>query len=440
MKIKIEEALWSNLRTSLFHRKDVESAAVLFGEPLKTPTGVVVAIREAHIVPDAAYAIRRMDQISIDPIVMNRLTRPAQDRGMSVFTIHTHPGASEAWFSQADDVGDARLLPSLQCRIPDVPHGSIVMVGNGDAVARVAGEKYGFEETPLQIVGRTLRFLDGNTGESEAWFERQELALGAWGQSQLRRMRVGIIGLGGIGSLVALQLGHLGIGELVLMDGDLVEPSNVSRIAGATPKDAGVSYKVDVAARYAGSHGLVQRVETHRTFLGPDGIPVLGSCDVVISCVDRQIPRALLNRAAYAFHLPVIDLGTAFRVDTTGRIVGDAGRVVVIGPGRPCLGCWGHLDPAALRIESLSPKEREEEILAGYIDGAVEPQPSVIAFNGMVASAGVIELLRLITGFAGVDSPPQRLAFSFSEGTVRRNQLGGHANCHICGNRSRNSK
>jgi hypothetical protein len=50
-----------------------------------------------------------------------------------------------------------------------------------------------------------------------------------------------------------------------------------------------------------------------------------------------------------------------------------------------------------------------------------------------VASAGVVEVLRLATGFAGVESPPLRLAFSFTEGTVRRNTLRLHRECTICG-------
>src|SRR4029079_18223295 len=113
------------------------------------------------------------------------------------------------------------------------------------------------------------------------------------------------------------------------------------------------SHKVDVAARYARALGLVRQVECHRAFLGTDYDPLLASCDLIMSCVDRQTPRAILNRVAYRSLVPVIDLGTVFRVDARGTIIGDAGRVVFVGPGRPCHACWGHLDPHALRIESL---------------------------------------------------------------------------------------
>jgi hypothetical protein len=128
-----------------------------------------------------------------------------------------------------------------------------------------------------------------------------------------------------------------------------------------------------------------------------------------------------------------VDLGVAFRVDESSKIIADAGRVVVVGPGRPCLACWGHLDPDELRREAQSEEDRARDAAAGYLQGAQEAQPSVMAFNTHVAGAGVIEVMRLATGFAGTDSPPLRMAFSFADGTVRRNTLADGRRCKICG-------
>lgn len=432
VKIRIPEALWIPLCERLLINRDVETAGLCLGETIESSSGPVVVIREAFSLPDEAYRIRRRDQLSIDPVAFNRLTRRARDLGWSVFTVHTHPGASEPWFSMADDAGDARLMPSIRDQIPGAIHGSLVLVEGGRAIAR------GFEDAAphpldLHIVGRTLDRPDLRGGPSEAWFARQELALGAHGQARLRDLRVAVVGLGGIGSLVSMQLAHLGVREIVLIDGDIVDASNLSRIVGATKEDVGRTTKVGVAARYAESLGLTGRVESHAEYLSSTHAAVLAGCDLIVSGVDRQMPRAMLNRLAYRHAVRLIDLGTVFRVGGTGTIIGDAGRVVVVGPGNPCLGCWGHLDPHALRIESLSQEQREAEENAGYIEGASEAQPSVIAFNASVAGAGVIEVLRFATAFAGADAPPMRLAFSFGEGTVRRNALAGDRRCEICG-------
>jgi len=433
MKLKIAEYQWAPLCEQLLARQDVETAGLLFGDPVATPSGTVIAVRQAMVLPADAYRIRRHDQLSIDPIAMNRLMRPARESGQSVITIHTHPGASAPWFSAADDAGDARLMPSLSRQIPGVPHGSMVLVNDGAAVARMFDSHASCEAIALQIVGRVLAGAEHFDNTSEPWFSRQALALGAHGQSRLRRLRIAVVGLGGIGSMVSMQLAHLGIGELVLLDGDLVEVSNLSRIAGATKDDIGRSYKVDVAARYAKDVGLVEHVEVHREFVSGEHEALLGGCDIVLSCVDRHTPRAMLNRLAYRYLVPVVDLGTVFRVDAvSGRVTGDSGRVVVLGPGRPCLACWGHIDPHALRVEALSVENRESEVAEGYIQNAVEAQPSVVAFNTMVASAGVVEVVRLATSFAGEATPPLRLAFSFGEGTVRRNFLAPNSGCSIC--------
>ncbi len=144
---------------------------------------------------------------------------------------------------------------------------------------------------------------------------------------------------------------------MVLADDDLVEKSNISRIVGATLADVGHP-KVTVAARYAARLGVNVHA-LRRAVRTADDAAILCSCDVVFSCVDRQVPRAILNRFAYEACVPVIDLGTVFRVDANGVVTGDGGRVVLVGPGRPCLACAGILDPERLRVEQLSSAELE---------------------------------------------------------------------------------
>lgn len=431
MKLRIAETAWEALKAQLLARADVETAGILLGRHVGTGAANAIAVEHSFALPDEAYRVRRRDQISIDPVALNRLTRPARDHGLSIFTIHTHPGAREAWFSAADDAGDSRLMPSLNCQVPRVPHGSLVLASSGAVAARAFAPTGQISDVDFQVVGRTTMGSATRPVRTESWHARQELALGAGGQARLRHLRVAVVGLGGIGSVVVMQLAHLGVGELVLVDGDVVESSNVSRIVGARPDDVGKA-KVGVAARYASDLGFVRHVECVGQFLSPQHEALFASCDIVVSCVDRMTPRALLNRWAYRHLVPVVDLGVAFRVDGSDKIVADAGRVVVIGPERPCLACWGHLDPVELRREAQSEEDRARDVAAGYLEGVEEPQPSVMAFNTHVAGAGVIEVMRLATGFAGTDSPPLRMSFSFTDGTVRRNALAGTHRCKIC--------
>ena len=437
MKIRLLHSQWAPFASALCSRQDVESAGVLLAERL--PGSETLLVRDLLLVPDDGYLVRRRDQLRVDPVVFNRLVRPARDRGWSVFTVHTHPGTERPWFSVADDAGDARLIPSLFAQMPG-PHGSLVIAGNSGAFAARVWTMPTGESVPvgMRIIGQTLQVYPPTVGPasdgSDVWFARQRLALGADGQAVLRALHVAIVGLGGTGSVVLTQLAHLGVGRLTLVDGDRVEASNVSRVVGATRRDAGTAMKVDVAARYVEQLDMGTDMRVVRGVLGADVPPdALADCDVVVSCVDAHTPRALLNRLAYARSIPLIDLGSVFRVDEYGRVVAGAGRVVVVGPGRPCLACWGHLDPTRLRIEALSSKDRAELAAEGYVQGADVPQPSVIAFNTVVSGAAVVELLRLVTAFAGADDAPLRLSFDFITGSVRRNRLAGSVSCRTCG-------
>jgi len=432
MHIRVDERQWANLSSSLLAEKHLESAGILLGEVIGTGAERVIAVRETKLVPDDGYEIRRPDQLRISPLTLNRLVRPARERGWSVLTIHTHGAQSPPQFSWADDQGDARLMPSFSSLIPGVPHGSMVLSSTGEVTARLFDGHADPAFVGISVVGRRLQRLVRAEEFDEPWFHRQRLALGGAGQAQLRRLRVAVVGAGGIGSVVAIELCHLGVGELLLVDGDVLEASNVSRVLASRVADVSRMPKVDLAARYIVESGLPVRVQVIEEPLNEHNVEALATADVILSCVDRHRPRALLNRLAYRALVPVIDTGTAFRIGVAGQLTGAAGRVVVVGPGRPCLNCWGHISPDALRVEALPQEERQALAAEGYVSGADVPEPSVVAFNAAVASHAVIELMRLVTGFAGADDPPDRLAFSFADGTVRRNRLAERHPCAIC--------
>lgn len=433
MNLRVIESQWNAFIDGLRARTEVETAGIILAERLRG--GEVLLARHMIEIPPEGYLIRRRDHVRLDPVTFNRLIRPGRDRGLSVVTVHTHPGTTHPWFSTADDNGDARLMPSLFNQMPG-PHGSVVIAGEtGLAAGRVWSEHGEKTELGIRIVGRTINIFQSMNSPSEdvPWFDRQRIALGKAGQEALSGLHVAIVGMGGTGSVAFLQLGHLGVRRITVIDGDRVEASNVSRILGATADDAGRTWKVEVAARYAECLGIGTEVRCLRGHLGKDVSPEeIEGCDLVLSCVDRHLPRALLNRLSYEKAVLLIDMGIAFRVDAEGRVTTGSGRVVVIGPGRRCLACWGHIDPNRIRIESLSESDRAREVANGYIDGVEIPQPSVVAFNTAVAGAAVVEFMRLVTAFAGADDPPNRLSFDFESGTVRRNCLSQDHDCQIC--------
>lgn len=431
MKLRVLESEWRPFINELCSRTDVETAGIILAERLHG--GSVLLARHLSVIPDTAYTIRQNDRIRIDPVALNRLIRPARDRGLSILTIHTHPEADVPWFSVADDAGDSVLMPSLLTQMHG-PHGSIVIAGNTQAAcARVWTTAENVVPINLHVIGQTMQVLSPDIMlKQDKWFDRQRLALGEAGQHILRHLHVAVVGLGGTGSVTFSQLVHLGVDRITVIDGDRVENTNISRIFGATAADANVTWKVDVAARYAQSVGIGTKVNTIRGYLGKDVDPkVLDDCDAMFSCVDAHLPRALLNRLSYEKAILLFDMGSAFRIQE-GIVTAGSGRVVIVGPERPCLACWGHIDASQVHIESLDHDERTKQEAEGYISGANVPQPSVMAFNTQLSGAAVTEFVRCVTKFSGVENPPSRLGFDFSNGTVSRNRLSGGGGCRIC--------
>lgn len=431
--LRILEPAWQRLQQALWERSDVESGALLLAEQGGDADHAWFAVREVIPIPEAGYRQRRADFMEIDPIWMNSQCAQARRARLSVFTVHTHLTDAPAWFSWADDQGDSRLMPALLHQMPENLHGSL-NVTTSDATARVFRDGT-FKPARISVVGAGLVHYPVPHIGLQKSHSRQALALGGDGQEKVAALRVGVVGLGGTGSVVSVLLARLGVRDVVLVDGDHIEDTNLSRILGSSPDDvAADQLKTSVARREFSCLDTAANVESVPDMLSDEsGLAALTDCDVIFSCVDKLLPRAVLNRFAYASLVPVIDMGSAFRVDDSGKIVSQGGKVVIIGPGRPCLWCWGDLDAERIRVEGLPPEERLAEARDGYITGADEPQPSVITFNASLAAAAVTEMLRMVTEFASAETPTQRLNFNFALGTVTRARRAPNSSCRFCG-------
>jgi len=431
--IKFSEDLWSTLVGSLWARHDVETAAAILVKSIVANGATTLVVREVHALDEPSYRARRRDFLELSPSWINDRCREGRARGLGVLTVHTHLHEGRPAFSWADDQGDARLLPAMQARVGPAATGSIV-VSRDDATSRVLADGV-LAPARLTVAGRRFHVFPRHVASVSEDHARQALALGARGQAALADLRVGIVGLGGTGSIVHMLLRHLGVKVILAMEHDLLESSNKSRVVGSRSTDpAGAITKIALAERVTREiQGDEARLTVFESALVDEGgAHELASCDLVFSCVDRLLPRALLNSLAYEAALPIIDMGSAFRVDDAGNVVSQGGKVAIVGPGHPCLWCWGDLDSDRLRAEALSAAERQSLAAEGYVEGAPTPQPAVIAFNAQLAAAAVTEAMRLVTGFTGSADPPDRLNFDFSKGTVTRARAQRRAACPFC--------
>jgi molybdopterin/thiamine biosynthesis adenylyltransferase len=256
-------------------------------------------------------------------------------------------------------------------------------------------------------------------------FDRSVRAFGAEGQAMLASLSVGVIGVGGIGSIVAEQLAHLGVRKLLLLDSDSLEETNLNRVVGASRRDIGRP-KVEVTA------DMIQRINSEAetsarvadVMLNSDARQLL-SCDFLFCCTDSHGSRAVINQLAYQYLIPTIDIGVRVQAQL-GKIRSMTGRIQMLSPGLPCLVCHNLLDPEEVRRDLLSEEARAHD---PYIVGAVEPQPAVISLNGTVASLGITMMLSAVVG---LPVPARHQLVLFNRGVVRVAASEPLPQCVVC--------
>jgi molybdopterin-synthase adenylyltransferase len=414
---------FSTLRAALLRDQPRESAAILLAEHVPVSDGSIFLVRQVLVVPPQ-FARASEYQIDIAPEFIARALKTARIDGTSVFFAHSHPFATRAQFSAQDDQGEEVLLPTMFQRAGGRPHGALVLT-ESDVTARLYRSPHEVSEAVRVVENARILSSQGGSGDLDLTQDRTVRALGLEAQRRLRQLRVGVVGLGGTGSVVVQELAHLGVGAFVLLDPDVVDATNLNRLVGSSQASVGVA-KVDVArsmVRTIRSDSSVEAVRGDVRF-ERDARRLL-DMDLIFCCTDSHGSRAVLNQFAYQYFVPVIDMGV--RIDAReGEIDGVVGRVQALAPGLACLVCEGLLDSEQVRRDLLDDAERERD---PYIVGALEPQPAVISINSVVGSLAVTMFLAITCGFP-LDARHQM--FLAHRGVVRTVTATPNAGCFVC--------
>ncbi|OIT12634.1 hypothetical protein BL243_23085 [Ralstonia solanacearum] len=431
-RIVMLEPQLQELRQRLFDRPETEGAAFLLCGQSVSEDVVKLLVHTVVPIRDEDFLRREKYGLSISSAALARIAKLAKYESLSVIFAHSHPeGMAE--FSEQDDREEDRLLPFLQARVPARIHGTIVLTEHG-----IQGRLYTPERViadKIIVVGDRFRsWTPHRAHEAEPFFDRQVRAFGPDIQRLLRRLRVGIVGVGGTGSAVAEQLCRLGVGHLRLFDGDSFAGTNVNRVYGTKLGDEDQP-KAELAKKHLTSIGLgtaVEVVPQHITYEA--AAEALRDCDLIFGCTDKELPRAILVQLAMRYSIPVFDLGVL--IDSREGLISSVhGRVTTLLPGEACLFCRGRITADTIRIEALSKEDRQRQIADGYAPELEEPAPAVIAFTTATASAAVMELLHRLTGFMGKDRCSSEVLLAFDQTRLRTNRLAPREGC-ICEDRS----
>jgi hypothetical protein len=338
------------------------------------------------------------------------LDRAAAER-LSIIKIHSHPTGYAA-FSGTDDEGDARLLPMIRGWIEaDIPHGSAVMLPDGQMFGRFLNADGALSPLALiNVVGDDLHFWypDMGTLELPSFVASHAQAFDDGTIERLRRLSIAVIGCSGTGAPTIEQLFRLGAGELITVDDDRMEDRNVNRIPNSTMQDVRDNRaKVDVLADAIERAGLGTRViRIAKNLWDPGVIREVAQCDIVFGCMDTIDGRFLLNSLATYYTIPYFDIGV--RLDAVregpskGRIREVCGTINYLQPGRSSLmsrGLFTMKQVAEAGLRRNDPAAHAQQVKDGYIAGVPEHRPAVISVNMFGSALAVDELLARLHPF-----------------------------------------
>jgi len=227
------------------------------------------------------------------------------------------------------------------------------------------------------------------------------------GQLRLKQSKALIVGLGGLGSPVALYLAAAGVGELHLADFDTVDLTNLQRQVIHDSASVGMS-KVDSALQRLQAINPEIGLVAHRQALDEDSLAAaVAAVDLVLDCSDNFATREAVNAACVAACKPLVS-GAAIRLE---------GQLSVFDPRRdysPCYHClYGHGSEDELTCSE-----------AGVIGPLV----------GLVGSLQALEAMKLLAGFG--EPLVGRLLLIDALGTrIRELRVKRDPACTVCGKR-----
>ena len=224
------------------------------------------------------------------------------------------------------------------------------------------------------------------------------------GQEKLLAARVLIVGMGGLGSPVAMYLAAAGVGHLILADFDTVDLSNLQRQIVHTTDRIGLT-KVESAAQTLRALNPDVQITCVKQALDADSLAShIMQVDVVVDCCDNFATRFAINAACVAAKIPLVS-GAAIRLE---------GQVAV----------FDNRDEACPCYRCLYDEDSEENTTCAA-NGVLSP------LVGIIGSMQALEAIKLICGF-GKTLAGKLAVFDGRYSQWRELRLPKDQNCPVC--------
>lgn len=374
------------------------------------------------------------------PEYFERVLKIARQRKEGIVFLHSHPTSGWQDMSGPDIIAEKRISPAVMAA-SGLPLLGMTIGTDGAWSGRFwikdESQKRKYDRAwceTVRVIGKKLT-ITYNDNLLPPCFDigKQLRTISAWGakkQENLSRLKIGIVGLGSVGSIVAEILARTGIANFTLIDFDTVEEKNLDRLTNIFKEDIGRAKVLAVAdgIRRSATAPNVKINCCEYSICEKEGFETALNCDVLFSCVDRPWPRQVLNFLAYAHLITVIDGGIYVRTNKkNNNVAGADWKAQTIGYERCCLECLGQYKTENVSLEMNGMLDDPDYIKSWAQSKIVNAHENVYAFSSHLASMEVLQMLSLILAPAGISDVGQQL-YHFTIGTM---DIEREKRCHV---------
>ena len=140
-----------------------------------------------------------------------------------------------------------------------------------------------------------------------SWLSRTSLLIGEEALRGLTRKHVMVVGMGGVGSFAAEFIARSGVGEMTIIDGDVVDPTNRNRQLPALSTNHGEP-KVQIMAARLQAINPELKLNVVQSFVNPDMVreQLTRRPDFLIDAIDSLTPKLTFIKMAYEARIPMV--------------------------------------------------------------------------------------------------------------------------------------
>ena len=417
--LKFQQGDLACLRARLLEDSSQEHFAVLLAKTEQINGYTIIKVIDLLFPTASDYAHQSIASLHIKKEFVHKALAELTSRYDvdTMIDVHTHPFTQgSVAFSAVDDRDEQTFFHFLKDTFAGIRYASIVFsqhkyaarvwtLSNGSAVARKALLKT--QTTREQIASADFRQDTDEPYEKAAitaetgFFHRSALVLGLEVmRAMMQHQVISLVGVGGLGSVIAEHLIHMGFHEINLIDPDVLELSNLNRVVGAYYQDATQQRaKVTVVKRHLTSinpHATVQAYQ--RDISDKEMEEVIALSDWILVATDNHASRQKAQELSLRYFVPLLSVGVNITVKDA-KIEDMSGEVITARVGDSlCLQCLNRINPIKVASEQHPDQGiREALVKRGYVTGQQVKEPAVKTLNTFLATMAVEVLLNQYT-------------------------------------------